>query len=969
MTYAWPALDPTTFTDPLDGAFVAGPMARYLDGARAVRVPRSRPGAALRVALRTPVIAGPFGIEELTVAAPGASAQVFCSDEESGPVTDRVSFVPGRHDDLLTIEWALTGAVDQLKVEVFRAGRAAPLLRRVLVASPDRDLPDGFDWDGRLAPMEDDERQGATTTIDAPAEEFPDGFITPEFSPYKVKLTVGGAGTPGRAAAWAFVDVAVHSVKLSWGEADWIPTARAEPATDLPQARHADLRAFERDLLQRLSTAGAADEAAKRHELVLDVNAFSSKSAATGGAIPPDTDFKAALARWGHGPRIPLQAEVKLRRSNGQGVSAPAALGRVRVLWDWEEPAGPLWAAEVDAALAGGPPRAADLQPYAGPWKAQLQAARDYVARARTSPAGPPGSGACPGDYGGKRGPGAPPVFPPQPGADAPAPGTFPFQVEACKTRTWAATSAIKRDGPLAGRAGALFQPSRLAGDAFRVRAYASFGPELDVTKKLVPPADAPQDPPPADELEVPAARAAASGEFVVRRSIRVKYLQKNVAQPLDWEGIKQLYGLMSVHLEVEPAVAVDEARFAQVVREQADAMLADPKWVEQRNPLEIFLRYAIDPSPPPGGPGLATRTFDEFKAAYLDAFKRRVVCEVRAHKKSGTFRCQAVRGTGGLEGVLVDPGTVVRTLFGKEAYVLCDGTSFLSPAEHFSTTVEGGEAKVDAVRLLSFWGAPVIVEEDGPDDRTIVVRLRTNHAHRVKFSRGSTTVDKAQLQALEHFLAIHFLAIAGTDASQATLQATVSGRADRRAAVVALLTALGQAKEQAWTSVLQANFPTRVEKDYAGHLVLVTSILLERVLRAYTAEVARGWNGVALFHLDGKTSTDRVKVGGASYPEEADPLLGVAFVSTPAQFEVQGSNGAPILYKPLTAVAAHELGHALSLPHAPRRQEGATPPGDIDAAAHAPDSACIMNYDQDTAAFCGKCALRLAGWRGSKLP
>jgi hypothetical protein len=61
--------------------------------------------------------------------------------------------------------------------------------------------------------------------------------------------------------------------------------------------------------------------------------------------------------------------------------------------------------------------------------------------------------------------------------------------------------------------------------------------------------------------------------------------------------------------------------------------------------------------------------------------------------------------------------------------------------------------------------------------------------------------------------------------------------------------------------------------------------------------------------------------------------------------------------------VVAHELAHALFIPHALHKTESKVPPIPLEPAQHVVDDTCIMNYDQGSAHFCGFCMLRLRGW------
>ena len=66
----------------------------------------------------------------------------------------------------------------------------------------------------------------------------------------------------------------------------------------------------------------------------------------------------------------------------------------------------------------------------------------------------------------------------PKPALDA---HQFPFKVEECpKPRTWAAYSYAWDHGKVACKTGVMFQPARMAGDAYKLSVYVA----QDVTKK-----------------------------------------------------------------------------------------------------------------------------------------------------------------------------------------------------------------------------------------------------------------------------------------------------------------------------------------------------------------------------------------------------------------------------------------------------------------------------------------------------
>lgn len=977
---AYPApIDHAAFTDPLDVGYIQGARAGDLDPFTAW-IPRARPGSGQQAVLRLPSAGVEFGIETFSVKANkgGAKAQVFTSDEEPGEVTDRLCFAPGT-DDELTVAWTFRRhvCIDKAKLELFRAGAAEPLWTRekMWAGTPAED--GDFIWEGRLDADDDDRRDEVEVTLHE-TEAFPDKLLTAEFSPYKLKLTVGGEGDAPRAAAWVYLDVLVHEVALDWGDAGWIPANRTEPGSVLKKS-HATYRAFEVDLLDRLSGTAAGDPALA-HEIVLEVNEFGVKT--PDQPIKPEDDFKAYQACWGDGPRIPLQAAVTLRTSEGNGVAAPKALGRMKLLWDWEEPkddaGAPLWSKALGDASQNGTLAAGDLGAYAAKWKQDVGAAKTYLERARAlegAQGGPPGASNCPAKFGGKRGPKGAPVFPPQTGtAPAVQANTFPFEVAACANRTWAAHSTVCREGDLASSSGVLFQPSRMAGDTWRVRVITVYGDDLDDARAIAVDEEgthASDDP----TAWIAPARTAATGSFATFRAVKVRYVHRGVSQ-LDWDGVKQLYELIGVRLVVEPAIALDERRYGEVYTATIDALCGEEKWVRDRDPLEPFLRYALDPDQAPGSPALIARTYDGFKEAYRTAFQKALVFQIDAHKKGdGDILHDRVTGaTSGAEGLLVDRGGARPFTDRKAIIVSLNGRAF-QKGEHITMATTGGEAKIDAVQVLSFYDAPTFVLGDESSSERVDVTLR-GQTHTVKFGKFSDSVGSSESQKLEAFFAEQFPSAVAAGVGPAGVEVTVNGRQKhskdrrRRDAVEAAIRDLFVAKKTAFEAALGASFPTARERDYGEHAGRVNSILIEKLLRAYVAAdpANEGWEGLVLLHINGKTNLDPLKVTGASYPEEADPQQGVAFVSTRQDGFATEARGKPILYKPATSVAAHELGHALYLPHAPRKQDGATTPGDVEATHHDANAGCIMNYDQDTVAFCGRCALRLSGWNWSKV-
>jgi hypothetical protein len=169
----------------------------------------------------------------------------------------------------------------------------------------------------------------------------------------------------------------------------------------------------------------------------------------------------------------------------------------VKFFWDWESKLTPPGVTFVDQA-------------------------QDYE-KSTTKPKGEN----CHKKRGGKRGSGADPVFPVQAGYAPKAAldaAKFPFEVEVCpKPRKWASYSYAWDDGLVASKTGVMFQPSRMAGDAYKVSVYVAY----DKTRKGAVVLNKPDDPP----LAVPAVLMATTGTFQVWREIDlVQYLKKTAS-------------------------------------------------------------------------------------------------------------------------------------------------------------------------------------------------------------------------------------------------------------------------------------------------------------------------------------------------------------------------------------------------------------------------------------------------------
>jgi hypothetical protein len=249
------------------------------------------------------------------------------------------------------------------------------------------------------------------------------------------------------ARAWIYLDVVVKRIALHL-------------ATDVT------VSAKDRAVLEAIDAAVLADSG-KLARVLLPNNSFARTKeeflgVRDGGSMAwhgTDCAFDRHAAAWGQGPVLPLAAELLVEDSSGKETSSPEGTRGATVLWDVVE-AGTEAPDGLDAA----------------PDKAVIQ---DYLSRYKAYKPTEPGAINCHADFGGKRGSDQRLLHATVPGSGA-NPGGYPVSIP--ETRTQAAFSKVLPSG----RAGVYFQPSRMAGDAYRLAVhfhYAKAGdgaPQLD---------------------------------------------------------------------------------------------------------------------------------------------------------------------------------------------------------------------------------------------------------------------------------------------------------------------------------------------------------------------------------------------------------------------------------------------------------------------------------------------------------
>ncbi|QSQ26990.1 hypothetical protein JY651_19640 [Pyxidicoccus parkwayensis] len=422
------------------------------------------------------------------------------------------------------------------KLELFTRYRKAPLWSRELSAEEVAEGEHRVRWDGRVSKC----------------DAFPDGVVTVEHSPYKLKLTLEGSGWGECPVAWTYFHVLVDGLELELGDARALAQKKDREVTEA---------------LKKLPAPG------EKAEVRLVSNVFKTVTSEMGN----DTDFRQYRATWGNGPGIPIFARAWVKDSAGRRVDAPKALGRVRFLWDWED---------VTEDLSVHTPHA--------------RAFLEQALNRQCSASRPTGDNAH-RDVGGKRGLPSSAVFPKQTGyapQGTPRDSVFPFRVVPCNQRKWAAFSEAWTSGAYAGRTGVLFQPSRIAGDAWRVTVQLAYERRKDGAVAL----DI------EDAAPLPAAVRATTGVFETWREVHIsRAIRKHAGiAGFSLAGVQAHFECAFLRL-VDRSGGVTDIPAAEYNARIAAAVKKHDSWL---------VRAAVDPAVDQHAEGdhaITFRTYEEF--------------------------------------------------------------------------------------------------------------------------------------------------------------------------------------------------------------------------------------------------------------------------------------------------------------------------------------------------------------------
>jgi hypothetical protein len=808
-----------------------------------------------------------------------------------------------------------------------------------------------IDWDGSL----DWEEHVRITHPD-----FPDGILTVRHSPYQLKMTIndGQVGTEKLGyplIAWTYIHVLVDSVELMWGDESLLVPNRP----DVDPVYSTDILKYEKNILQELKQKHAKPAENLIHEVCLSSNQFTHKATVDENAT--NTDYSEYQKMWGNGPRLPLLAKVYLQRVNGVKTDkAPKALVGAQVLWDWQDN-------DPDRWRTGATHTTVITKDFL---KEQYQR---YNPKAK-----PADSSNCPQELGGKLGNLNAPVFPSQTGQDA-----FPYEVKPCQTRTWAALSEIKADG----MTGVIFQPARMAGDRYDVKACFYFSDALDSEQDID-----------VSNVQI----CVGAGKFDIFRRINLTYLVRGSDTDLGCNtddckrSIETMYRQeLSMVVDVNK-VAVDNSVYQQAIASAIEQLIQDPVQYSQYLALPLVLRYLVNLTPPDNSPGVCyvdrPKYLENLEAAFKSARIRHIEITNFTQFKIG----EEFEGlTSGARGVSLKLWSK-----GLSLILLNANSPEFQSGEQIRGRASGAIDTATVSQSRSCWGHPykMFRVETEAYKEAIEVAFNDRNVVTVQYSKKKFTRElKTSLsnQAKQDLKNMFLQVSRALPDENAAMTIEFRGRqnsdnAKRRIEILkeyfeqlwrefvlidrkAIFQELGIKGDNGWNFLYDLDiFQTQI----GGGMFKLHDRLLPAIIEQYIQLKYPQTPGIFMLHMPCTNNLVELTVGRGKY--EALAVEGAYFSDRLPNQRNQGilyfatldAKGAFVrkgASKSIPSVISHEVAHALFKAHAPSARVGSFA-GEHDPAQAAPTTHvdrdnCLMNYDVDSEHFCGLCILRTKGW------
>lgn len=865
-------------------------------------------------------------------------------------------------------------------------------------------------------------------------EDFPYKCLTVEHSPYMLKLTVAEALAEKKSyMRWLFLDVLVDSIELDWGAETTKKVASASggsstTSTASEKGAHLLLSkirpdivndndhvnyqekvwGYEKQILLDLQKANdRPDVDSKIHEIKLDSNLFTMADKGTKSKeYNAPFDYNEYKALWGNGPRIPLLAKVNLLKSDdsstktdtkaGDDVKVAKALGNSRVLWDWSDNAPPRWEEPLNAGST------TKTRPFL-----------DKAYNQHNRPSLPDNSCNSPADLGGKRGDDTAKIFPQQNDSDP-----LGFKVEPCQDtgRKWAAFSSFGKDDKQnpTNKTGVIFQPARMAGDTYTVKAYMDFAQKPDTT---------------ADIKTVPALQSKAA-KFKVLRRVNVEYLVRGTparlgCTPATLASAAKTFYLKEADIDLQiNQQQVDENMYIQALKLAIDEVAVDPVHFGDYDNLELLLRNLINTTNPPAdGPAISLYPKKDFLKRVETHFQNSKLRALSANMTliDGKTKNLAIGKSSGAKGQVLDlsiADPADKDVKGNKDFrcmvLLNPGSPEFRDGEtvNFPKTKNHAEQNVtvQANSAKSCWGHTITVEANDDKIHESAVSVVINGTTTLlKYDKSFPSQKlKSDLSSKEKQKLLDALETAAANQNESQ-QMDIKIRGRIHSAKAKKKIAKGVAEKdisddnaaeriRKLRELLEEQFNTNAVLDRKKIFDQFTSdnfniirwgvvdkqtykkfctkdvwtIISAPLIINYATLASPGIEGILFFHIAGRTNApeledfkqDNIKdlrtTGGYQPDATMRRNAGVVYLSTLAP---QFTDSSPS--RTMESVFCHEMGHALFLPHQSSSVPGNINPGGSEyPEVHIAKDNCCMNYDLDSAHFCGMCMIRLRGWK-----
>lgn len=684
--------------------------------------------------------------------------------------------------------------------------------------------------------------------------------------------------------------------------------------------------------------------------------------------IPGSSEFESYKALWGDGPRIPIIAKIRVKRSDGAASTTDDALkavGPADCLWDWEDNA-------TDTKIRD--------------WVGQLDSdstalTRDFLEKQmKGDPAdedvAPLGSNNCPVKYGGKRGVNGKPHFHP------PEQSGYPFSVTpAGGNRPWAAFSKCGT-GANAGKTGVLFQPSRMQGDRYRLVVYVAMD-KTEFDLKDVKPDKSLR----AQVRLLPLKEQppyVVSGEFEVFRRVKLTYYNF----PAGTAGSEKLTDAALALKQVSGIILdiTDKGAPPASFTENGRFVAAHKKKYEEDGDLQLFQHHLwMLPQPQPNATHfLHTRDFAAYKAEVKNHFKTQPLFAVTVSANdpflegSDPYKVRFVelRGSGGAEMFCVgwDPrvsqelGATVVLLLSKNGMGVRAGET-LTTRDATPKTAQVKKVLTEASGFVNL----VIKLGIGTDARVVDVDV-AGTAVRLAFPKKTFSNKYSKQLTSDHKTRLKNALVAVINNRQTPMPITVSGAGGdpdgglRMSRVRGYIKSFFQERILIDRAEVWSDYCAEKRSYHSGdHFEMhakrpvdaVYSTLLENFSRGIKKE-----QGIFLFYFENISRATYYVEGGVLAPL-GSPEMAVAYVINPTPPHLTPKQK----FLSVKDLLVHELAHAFFVNHNYKRALETTPPAGTylvtELPEHVEHDTCIMNYDPDPTSqqFCGKCVLRMRGW------